>query len=315
MELLLYGALLVSQVGTATKQYAMKRCGALAPGPFNSICINFARSLICLAVSLIIFLIADGTGTTGLGVAISLTAGLGTAFNLFSWILCSQRVSMTLIEGVSTIGTLIVPLFLAPYLYGGEVVTPLQWVGTVLVFISVFLFAKKGGGSKKSDGGKKTMVSSALLLLLCAGSAMVANIGKKLYSFYVTAKGLGGAEIYTVMNFCSVLLVFVVLFAIYYQLQRRKTAADAPEGERARVVLPYRRVWHFILLAAAALYTFELFATYAARLPSAVYYPISRAIAILGTFLLDVLVFKEKVTPKKLAGLVLLIGAVVLINL
>ena len=37
MNILLYGALLLAQAGTATKQYAMKRCGMLAPNAFNSI--------------------------------------------------------------------------------------------------------------------------------------------------------------------------------------------------------------------------------------------------------------------------------------
>lgn len=315
MEFLLYGALLISQAGTAAKQYAMKKCGMLAPGPFNSICINLARSVICLLVSLLIFMIADGTGTSPLGVYIGIAAGCGTAFNLFTWILCTQRVSLTLIEAVSTIGTLIVPLFLAPYLYGGEEVTALQWVGAVLVFAAVLLFSKKGTKTDSRSADKKSVIGSVLLLLLCAGSAMTANIAKKLYAFYVTDKGAGSTEMFTLINFASVLGVFIILFLIYYRLQHRHLAATAAEGVPVHVELPYRRVWHFILIAAVALYTFELFAAYAAHLPSAVYYPISRAIAILGTFLLDVLVFKEKVTPKKLAGLVLLIGAVVLINL
>ena len=313
MEFLLYGALLLSQVGTATKQYAMKKCGAIAPGPFNSICINLARSVICLAVSLFIWLIADKTGTTALGVTISLIAGLGTALSLFSWILCAQRISITLIEGVSTVGTLIIPLFLAPYLYGGETVTPLQWLGTVLVFISIFLFTNKAPKTAKS-ADKKSMTFSVLMLLLCATSSMVAFISKKLYVYHITNNGLGSAETYTLLNFCSVLGLFIILFAVYYQRQKRAAAANAPEGARVQVELPYRRVWLYIVIAACALYTFELFATYAAHLPSAIYYPLSRAIAILGSFLLDVLVFKDKVTKKKLIGLVLLIAAVVLTN-
>ena len=314
MELLLYGALLLSQAGTSAKQYAMKKCGAVAPGPFNSICINLARSVICLVVSLFIWLIADKTGTTALGVAISLIAGLGTALSLFSWILCAQRLSITLIEGVSMVGTLIIPLFLAPYLYGGETVTPLQWIGTALVFISIFLFTNKAPKGTKSTE-RKGVTFSILMLLLCASSSMLAFIGKKLYVYHITNNGLGSIQTYTLLNFCSVLGLFLLLFALYYQRQKRAAMANAPTGARVRVELPYRRIWVYILIAACALYIYELFATYAAYLPSAIYYPLSRAIAILGSFLLDVIVFKDKITQKKLLGLVLLIVAVVLTNL
>ena len=98
MTALLYGAMLVAQMGTCAKAYAMKRCGALTPGPFNSVCINLARSLICVSVSLAIWLVGDGSATTATGHTVILLAGIGTALNLFSWILSTRYVSLILIE-------------------------------------------------------------------------------------------------------------------------------------------------------------------------------------------------------------------------
>ena len=68
-------------------------------------------------------------------------------------------------------------------------------------------------------------------------------------------------------------------------------------------------------MAAAGLYLYEFFTTTASALPSAIYYPASKAIAVLGTFLLDTLVFKDSITLKKTVGLALLLVAIVLINL
>ena len=45
-----YVALFLAQLGLNGKQYSMKKCGAIALGPFNSICINTMRSDICLVV-------------------------------------------------------------------------------------------------------------------------------------------------------------------------------------------------------------------------------------------------------------------------
>ena len=101
MQFLLYGALILSQLGTSAKQFAMKHCGRLAPGPFNSVCINMARALICLVVSILIWIATDGTTTTPFGHLIIVIAGIGTAFNLFTWILSSRLVSLTLIESAA----------------------------------------------------------------------------------------------------------------------------------------------------------------------------------------------------------------------
>ena len=110
-------------------------------------------------------------------------------------------------------------------------------------------------------------------------------------------------------------VVFALLFSIYCPLARRELCAAKQAGEATHALLPYRRVWGFILIAGGALYVAELFATYAAGLPAAIYYPAQKAIGVLGCFILDVAVFKERVTIKKTIGLCLLVLAVVLINL
>ena len=310
MNLLLYGALLLAQTGTATKQYAMKRCGMLAPNAFNSICINLARALICLFVSLSIWLISCGNGTTMVGLVISILSGVGTAMNLFAWILIAQHLAMTLIEEICMLGTLVLPLFLAPYLYDGDAVSPLQWIGAILILVSILFFAKKGKEKKKTMS-----LRNILSLIVCALGATVAAISKKLYSFYIVEEGLGSIEFFTLVSFCSVFVIFALLFPICYRMEAARLNAGTANGERTRVTLPYRRVWHFILMAAAGLYVYEFFTAKASALPSAIYYPASKAIAVLGSFLLDTLVFKDKITLKKTIGLVLLLVAIVLINL
>ena len=308
---MLYGALLLAQAGNSAKQFAMKNCGRLAPGAFNSVCINLARSLICLSVSLIIWLFAGGGTTTAAGHLIIVIAGIGTAFNLFTWILASQLVPLALIESVSMMGSMVIPMILAPYLYNGDTVSPLQWVGCALVLVSVFLFMNKG--QKKE--GKGNMLQKIAILAVCAVSTTVASILKKYYTYHVTAKGLGSIEYFTFINFASVLSVFMVLFVIYYAYEKKRALVGCAAGEKARVELPYKKVWVYILIAGVALYVNELFASYSAQLPSAIYYPLSRGLIVGCTFLLDVIVFKDKVTLKKILGCFTVIMAIILINL
>jgi drug/metabolite transporter (DMT)-like permease len=289
----------------------MKKCGALAPGAFNSVCINLARSLICLAVSLVIWLFAGGGATTLSGHVIIIAAGIGTAFNLFTWILASQLVPLALVESVSMMGSMVVPLILAPYLYNGEEVSLLQWIGGALVLVSVFLFMNKESKDKKTG----SRLQKIAILAICAVSTTVASILKKYYTYHITANGLGSLEYFALINFASVLAVFLVLFAVYYTYEKKRIATTCAELKGTSVELPYKRVWIYILIAGGALYINELFTSYAAQLPSAVYYPLSRGLIVGCTFLLDVIVFKYKVTAKKIIGFFTVIAAIILISI
>ena len=307
MEFLLFGALLLSEIGTGAKQYAMKKCGAVAPGAYNSIRINMLRAAICLVISFFIWLFTDGGGTNSVGLIISIVAGIGTALNLFTWILSAQRISLTLLEGVCTVGALVVPLFLAPFLYNGETVSPLQWIGALCVFLSLFFFSEKNNEKKK----KTSLLGSILLLFFCALGVAMASVSKKLYTFYVAKDGFGSVALFTLIGFVSVLFFFLILLPIYRKGECRRIEKSEENSPHASL----RSVWLFILIAAVALYVSELFATYASDLPSAIYYPAIKVLNVLGCFLLDVTVFKERITVKKSVGLSLLLASVILINL
>lgn len=311
MTVFYYVSLLLAQAGISGKQYAMKHCGMRAPGPFNSICINLARAIICLVVSTCIWLAAGGGVTTPFGHLIIIVTGISTAFNLFTWILASRLVSLTLIESVGMIGTLITPLILAPYLYDGDSVSPVQWIGCVLVIVGAFCFMNKETGPKK-EGSLFQKILLVTACTVCAGGTVIL---KKYYTFHVTAKGLGNIEYFTFINFVTILGVFLILFAFYYAAERKRAAALCTATERPHVEFPYKKVWFYILIAAASLYINELFTVYAAQLPSAIYYPLSKGLTVACSFLMDVLLFKDKVTVKKIIGLITVIIAIVLVNL
>ncbi len=299
-----YIAILLAQIGLNGKQYSMKKCGTLAPGPFNSICINTMRSVICIIVSLIIWLIADGKATTPFGHLIISISAVGTAINLFTWIMSSRLISLTLLEAILTLGKLMGPLILVPVLFKNESVSPFQWVACGLIIVAVFLFVEKGN---KKDG---STIKKILLVALCGLSLAVAVVFKKYYVAQIVKKGLGSVEYFTFINFVVVILTFAILFPIYYHKESIKLRAD---GSDAKPELPFKRVWLFVILAAASLYLNELFTVYANELDAAIYAPLSNGLNIVCTFILDIVVFKDKITVKKLVGLIIVIAAFILL--
>ena len=305
-----YIALILAQAGTSGKQYAMKNCGRVAPGPFNSICINTMRAIICLVVSIFIWLAAGGGATTPFGHMIIIISGIGTAINLFTWILSSRFVSLTLLESICMIGTLLIPMFLAPFIYNGETVSVFQWIGAVLVFVAVFLFMNKESSAKKEG----TLIQKLAIVVLCALGTTVTTIFKKYYNVHIVEKGLGSAEYFTFINFVTILSVFAVLFAFFYQREKNKLSLTSDGGASTKVELPYKKVWLFVLIAASALYLNELFTVYANELDAAIYLPLSKGLNVACTFVMDVLIFKDKITIKKLIGVLTVIVAIVLVT-
>ena len=301
-----YISLLIAQLGINGKQYSMKKCGRLAPGPFNSVCINTMRAFICLIVSVFIWMIAGGGATTLWGHVIIVISGVGTALNLFTWILSSRFVSLTLLESACMMGSLVLPMILAPYIYDGETVSVCQWIGCLLVIISVFLFANKTEKGVKREG---SLLGRIAIVTVCAVGITLATIFKKYYIVHIQEKGLGSAEYFTLINFVTVLGFFAVLFAFYYA-KEHKTASAVGEG----VELPYKKVWFFILIAAASLYVNELFTVYANQLDAAIYLPLSKGLNVVCTFIMDLLVFKDKLTVKKMIGIFTVLAAVILVN-
>ena len=142
----------------------MKKAGLGAKGNYNSVRINFIRSAICLIVSLAVFF-ATGASFTADFLWICLLSGAANALSMFSWIICSEKANLVLVEIFSLIGSVAVPLMLSPALYG-ESVSLVNIVGVILLFIAAVIFSVKpenfiGNAKKKAKAAIKTCDNDA----------------------------------------------------------------------------------------------------------------------------------------------------------
>lgn len=294
--------LIASRICGTFKIVCVKRCGEQAPGEGNSVKINLARALGCLIVSFVVWIVAGAGGMSSDGLWISVLSGISNALFLFSWVLCAQIISVSLLELLCMLGAVVVPVMLAPLLYEGEVVTTFQWVGTALLTLAVFFFFKKGEGAKRIEG------KNLAIIILCS----VSNVGAQLTQKLFTAYGGGGVDGFNLITFG---VVFLILGAI--NLMRSIFEKRGKSQQSENYSKPFSRsVWLLIVFATVSLYASSFLSTYAsAFLPSAVFYPVSYALGMVMTFCCDSLIFKEKVTIKRLIGLALVVGAIVFINL
>ena len=304
---------------------AMKGSGRMCPGKYNSIRVNAFRALICSAVALAVFF-ATGARVSAHGWWLWLVSGVSNAVMMFAWLLCSERVPLVFVESFCMLGSVAIPLFLAPVLYAGESVSALQWAGVVfllaaLIFLSpsptrnLAAAAENGEDAEKGEAGatssarssekkKAAFMTAAYIALLILSNAGV-SITQKLYPARV---GKEYTPFFNAATFGVVLLCFFgALFAGKAFAGRKMLPGNAASG---------RKLALYVAIAAVMIYVYSFFATLAAdALPSAVYYPLARGVSMLLTVLCDFFVFKQKITKNDVAGLAFILAAVLLTSL
>ena len=323
---------------------AMKSSGRMCPGKYNSIRINAFRSLICSAVALVVFF-AAGARVSSAGWWLWLVSGVSNAVMMFAWLLCSERVPLVFVESFSMLGSVAIPLFLAPVLYAGESVSPLQWAGVVCLLVALIFLspkpkhklaaaaaatakaakaAKEAKEAKRANGAetgavnapaetasarsaekKKAALVTAAYIVLLILSNAGVSLTQKLYPVRV---GKEYTPFFNLATFGVVLLCFFgALFGGKAFADKKILIGNAASGKKLAL---------YVSIAAVMIYVYSFFATLAAEaLPSAVYYPLARGVSMLLTVLCDFLVFRQKITKNDVVGLAFILAAVLLTSL
>ncbi len=291
-----YLFLLFAKLAGAAKMAAMKYAGREATGTFNSIRINLIRSFICMGMSVV--LIAFDPGVTGSHLWIGIVSGIANAVNMFTWILCATRASLCVVEIFMMFATVVIPLLLSPFLYVGETVTLLQWIGVVLILAAVVLFAVPGRSTADEKKDKKAVDrTSVILIAVCMLSSTFVTVTQKLYVTRV------GKEYTAFFNALTFILVFIC-FVIAYFVMRRILFRKSDGGEAIPTVNKLSgAAYGWIAVAAAGMVVYQFTNTLAsAYLPSAILYPLAYGSGFLLTAAMDTFLFHEKVTLRRVLG-------------
>ncbi len=317
-----YVFLLIASFAAISKMAAMKCGGKVCPGAYNSVRVNAFRSLICAAAALIVFF-ATGARVSGEEWGLWIISGLSNAVMMFAWLLCSERVPLVFAEAFGMLGSVAIPLFVAPALYG-ETVNARQWAGVACLPIALIFLSAKPRAKRASDEvlaattaaekaepatesavHKKSFALTAIYIVLLAVSNAGMCITQKLYPVRA------GKEYVPFFN----LATFGVVLACFFG------ALGAGKAFAGKRLLPEntassKKLAIFVTVAAVMIYVYSFFASLAAEaLPSAVYYPLARGVGMFLTTLCDRLIFGQKITKNVCAGLAFVFAAIVLTSL
>ena len=284
----------------------MKKAGLGAKGNYNSVRINFIRSVICLIVSLAVFFVAGASFTADF-LWICLLSGAANALSMFSWIICSEKANLVLVEIFSLIGSVAVPLMLSPALYG-ESVSLVNIIGVILLFIAAVIFSIKpenfiGNAKKKAKSAIKTcdndasenaaavaekqakiteeqtkatkkslknFLSTAFFLVLSGLSLAAISVTQKLYVYKV------GKNYNAFFNLITFLCVFIGFFAvaiigkIFYKKsflpEITRPNPNCAEADGKNTKKQTELLYVYIIVAAVCIYVFQYFSALAANI-------------------------------------------------
>ncbi len=293
-----YLYLFVSKIIAVSKSVFVKKCGRIATGFKNNVTTNLIRAFGCFLISTIMCLIIGFSSMDRAGIVFSVLSGVANGLFMCVWLLAATNVSVCTVEVFSMVGGVVVPLLLAPLLINGDSVTILQGVGSLMLLVAVFMFSKGGFGGKFN-------FLSVFALISCVICNAIVMITQTCYSHY----SIGSSEdfqFYTFLFATATLIIVSLILRI----------VDKKSPEKTENVAYSKKVLIFTFLAIVTLYFANFFSKLATEfLPQTVFYPLSYIIAMPLTFIVDVIVFKEKITPLNVIGLVLVVTAGVLVNL
>ena len=293
-----YLFLVISKIIAVAKSVFVKKCGTIAVGFKSNVLTNLIRALGCFIVSLVMCLIVGFSKIDSVGLWLSILSGVANGLFLCVWLYSATYVSVCTVEVFSMVGGVVVPLLLAPLLINGDSVTILQILGSVLLLIAVFTFSK--GGIK----GKFNALT-ILTLISCLICNAVVMITQTCYSHY----SIGSSEDFQFYTFLFASLTLILFYLILSFFTNKK-------GENVESPKFNKKALIFIFLAIITLYFTNFFSKLSTLyLDQTVFYPLSYVIAMPLTFLVDVIVFKEKVTKLNVIGLILVVSAGILVNI
>lgn len=291
--------LFLSVLAGMFKVVAMKKCGAAASGPKNSLRINVIRSIGCVVISLGVCAFSGFAGMNGIGVLCSLLSGVFTAFFLFSWVLATQKASLLVVQIVCMIFGVMSPMVLVPIISNTAFASAVQWGGALLLFPAAICF------TKKQAARQKTSLSALPILLLMGISNGGCVTTRKLYMDL----GEGTAADFNLTSYAIAALILTSLLLITTLCGRRGQTNLAAEK-------PQKSFYLLVGVAVVTLYVADYLNTLASgRLAVQLLVPLSYIFNMPMTLAADVLIFKEKFTVRSAIGILFVIGSAILTSM
>lgn len=291
-----YLFLSVALFAGAAKGFCGKKISNSTKTLKDSVFANIVRMILCIAIGLII-VFANGNFSQLIPSAkilpISALSGVSTAVFVVSWLISVRKSAYMLLDVFLMTGVLI-PIIFGTFLFD-ETIKATQWIGLLILFVSAALMCSYSNSVKFKMG-----VSDFLLLLLCGVANGFTDLSQKIFVNRLPDISPSVFNVYTYI------FAFLTLSLAYFFIKKPSETAATEKNIG---------VYVYIVIMAVCLFINSLFKTFAAaRLDSALLYPLNQGAALILSTLMSVVLFRERITPKAIAGIIIAFVGLVFIN-
>lgn len=256
-----------------------------------------AKGISAIFALLLIAVDFKGINVTPLGVLIA----VGSGITLFLGTFCSVYGMKTgTVSAVSMFGTagLLIPLLAGVFLFS-QPINIYQWLGVVVFFISAFLLVKS---SKETYSGFN--IKTVLLLI----GTLISNGGtmlmQQMYTNYVPN---GDISIFSFISFASVSILGTPLYFIFLKTDNKEHDKNDYKFSKPLIVCA--------VSLAFALFIINQFATACtAFVPAVILFTVINGGGTVISTVVAAVMYKEKLTPKIVIGVILGIVSLVAIK-
>lgn len=291
-----YFYLALAVTANAVKGFCGKKQSQLVEGVRGALTVNFLRMLCCAVVGAGILAMGGNFGFGGMSstaLPILLMSGIFNGLQVVLWLLAVQRSAFTLMDVFATLG-LVLPMLVCSALFD-EKIRPIQWAGFLVLCLAAVIMCSYSISLKK----KKMSLIDLALLGGFGFSIGISDLSQKLY-----------------LNFCPGLTTntfnfWTFLFAASFVGLLLLILPGKKEAPRC----PLKKIWHYIVIMALALFAVTWCKTAAAAiLPAVQVYPLFQGGVLVTMALMATLFFGEKITSRCVIGIGMTFAAMLMMN-
>ena len=283
-----YLFLLIAVLAGATKGYCGKKTSGFMTEYTDSILANVIRMVLCTAIGLVMVAalnpISDLFAFDGGTMWIMLLSGVANSAFVVLWLVSVKRGAYMMLDVFCMLGILI-PMIGCAVLFD-EKILPKNIVAVILLLISVCIMCSYNNVIKE-----KLSIASFVLLLFCSVASGMSDFSQKLF---VKTNENGSIAVF---NFYTSLFSTVILILCYFLF--------SATGKK-HAAFPFKSIFPYILVMSICLFANSYFKTLAAKhLDAAVLYPLSQGSSLFLSTVMSAVLFKERLTPKCIVGIVI----------
>lgn len=223
------------------------------------------------------------------------------AVDLFSGIEAVKGCSIA-VATMFGLGGLVISVVVS-YFWFGEDIKVHQIIGLAIFFVSAYLLSSKDGKS-----GEKISAKTFVMLFINFLANGLVMVVQKYFALKVQG---ANTPLFSFLTFilCGLFMAICFLFTVC-----KKKATEIPQEER-KPVLNKKLVICGVLLALALFLINIIITEMGKTVPSIIIFPVSSAISIIIATLVGYFIFKEKLSVKKIIGLLVGISSIIVIGI